>query len=220
MDNLFDIYVRDNKQWFESMVDLLGSTYLRMGEIDKIVQGSGLKQERKETSSLVLVGIATVWSEFESRLSDLRDMNIRSDNIERVLRDKIRALEVENSKLKIVRDGESLTVITESIGLPDMKELNVNIKRVLRLFEDNVKVMALREAMRTVEYKERDRSGSKSPRFIQGIDNKELANRYKLAGYTLNKDIVKDYNKKYGITYNGLMERLKNIGIWQYKNKK
>jgi len=216
---LFDIYVRDNKQWFESMVDLLGSTYSMMGEIDKIVQGSGLEQERKETSSLVLAGLAIVWSEFESRLSDLRDMNIRSESIERVLRDKIKALEVENSKLTDVRDIKSLRVLAESIGLPDIKELNANVERVLRLFEDNVKVMALREAMRTVEYKERDRSGRKSPRFIQEIDNEELVNRYKLAGYTLNKDLVEDYNKKYGITYNGLMERLKTLGAWKYKNK-
>ena len=132
----------------------------------------------------------------------------------------VNSLELENERLKRVKNNESITEITNVLGIPDMEELSENIEKVLGLFEDNVKVMALREAMRTTEYKERDRSGEKSPRFIQGIDNDELVKLYTQAGCTLTKDIVEYYKKRYGVTYNGLMERLKTLKVWQYKNKK
>ena len=147
MDNLFDIYVRDMEQWFAGNEDMLSRLYSKADRINKIVQKSGLNQDKKDDSEYVVVAIANLFAEFSEKYSDLRDMRVKSEVTETALRERIKSLELENERLKRVKNNESITEITNVLGIPDMKELSENIEKVLGLFEDNVKVMALREAI-------------------------------------------------------------------------
>lgn len=213
MVKLFDTYVRDMEEWFAGQEDMMSRVYVKADRINKIIQRSGLNQDKKDDSEFVLIGIANLESEFSGKLKDLREMIIESEIKEKALREQIQQLELENERL---RSSE----ITDGVVVERLEKLSDSIEGMLSLVESNIKTMALGEAMRTKEYRERDRHGEKSPRFIQEIDNEELIRMYRESNCTLTKEIVEYYKGKSGITYNGLMERLKTLGIWQYKNKK
>lgn len=241
MSVLFEIYLREERDWCNRSIRCLSDAYNNSDRINKIIQNSKTNDNTKETSGLMLSGIADCWRELAERAEYIDDLVINNKSVMQHLLDTGHTLELRNSQLKAELDKvknendrikndsrliqENIVSMLECM-LQDKKQseagngaINSNINRLLSLFESNVKSMALKESMRTVEFKNKDRNGSKSPRFIQEINNEELVQKYKDAGYVLSSDIVNHYSSITNITYNGLMERLKTLGVWQYKNK-
>ena len=83
-------------------------------------------------------------------------------------------------------------------------------KAVLSLVEENAKTLAFHKRIR-------ESKGSKSPNYIEGIDNTQLVQDYIQHGYNL-RAISEEYSEKYGITYGALRLRLINAGVWKAKS--
>ena len=212
MDNLFDIYVRDMETWFAGNEDMLSRLYVKADRINKIVQKSGLNQDKKDDSEYVLVNIANLYAEFNEKYTDLREMRVASEVTETALREKIKALEIENERLKRVKNNESVNVIASTVGIPDLGELSDNIERVLSLVESNVKAVSTAVYMKSEANKN---TGNKSSRFISEIDTYKLIKDYTDNGYSITKEMLVWYKDRYNITYNGLRNRLINAKVWR-----
>ena len=91
--------------------------------------------------------------------------------------------------------------------IDDLAEQN---KAVLSLIAENAKTLAFHKKIR-------ESKGSKSPNYIEGIDNTQLVQDYINAGYNL-RAISEEYSEKYGITYGALRLRLINAGVWKAKS--
>lgn len=91
--------------------------------------------------------------------------------------------------------------------IDDLAEQN---KAVLSLIAENAKTLAFHKKIR-------ESKGSKSPNYIEGIDNTQLVQDYINAGYNL-RAISEEYFEKYGITYGALRLRLINAGVWKAKS--
>lgn len=84
-------------------------------------------------------------------------------------------------------------------------------KAVLSLVEENAKTLAFHKRIR-------ESKGSKSPNYIEGIDNSQLVKDYIAHGYKLSGEVADKYTSAYGITYGALRLRLINAGVWKAKN--
>ena len=219
MDNLFDIYIRDNEDWMEGIVDLLQDTCKRIGEIDKLIQKSNVNQQRKDSINIAYMNMQNITRQFVDRLDDLSKMRFKNETVEQQLKRQIVALELENTALKNNKGSDLNTNVTNVMDNMQLEELKDKVERMLELVEKNIKSMALTEYMKSETYKERDRQGEKSPRFNKDVNNERLMRMYIESGYKLTNDIVNTF-KPYGIGYNGLMERLKKLGVWVYTQKK
>ena len=91
--------------------------------------------------------------------------------------------------------------------IDDLAEQN---KAVLSLIAENAKTLAFHKKIK-------ESKGSKSPNYIEGIDNTQLVQDYINAGYNL-RAISEEYFEKYGITYGALRLRLINAGVWKAKS--
>ena len=125
-----------------------------------------------------------------------------------------------NSKLDlIVIDREqynklyqALKVIgTKYSSLGEIKELVDTLERVLETIDKNAKLIAASEGNRE---KQKHAVGTKSNRYIKELDTEELIKVYRENGNSIPKYAKEEYTRKYGITYNGLRERLIKAGVW------
>lgn len=92
--------------------------------------------------------------------------------------------------------------------IDDLAEQN---KAVLSLIEENAKTLAFHKKIR-------ESKGSKSPNYIEGIDNSQLVKDYIAHGYKLSGEVADKYTSAYGITYGALRLRLINAGVWKTKS--
>lgn len=88
------------------------------------------------------------------------------------------------------------------------KDLAESINKVLNLIDDNAS--ALEFSVRAKKSK-----GVNSPSYIKELDTQELVSKYIKAGYKLTTEIASEYQDKFGITYNGLRNRLIQAGVWK-----
>lgn len=91
-----------------------------------------------------------------------------------------------------------------------LDSLNKKNEAALNLVEENAKTLAFHKRIR-------ESKGSKSPNYIEGIDNSQLVKDYIANGYKLSNELAKSYADNYGITYGALRLRLINAGVWKAK---
>lgn len=96
-------------------------------------------------------------------------------------------------------------------NLAGMNELIDTLKQTLETIEENSKLIASSKGNRE---KQKKAIGEYSNRYIQEIDTEELIRIYKENDYSIPKYVKDEYKRKYGITYNGLRERLIKAGVW------
>jgi hypothetical protein len=89
-----------------------------------------------------------------------------------------------------------------------MKQLDAVLKEI----EANAKLIASSKGNRE---KQRNAVGANSNRYIQELDTEELIQVYKDNNFSIPKEVYGKYHRKYGITYNGLRERLIKAGVWK-----
>ena len=102
-------------------------------------------------------------------------------------------------------------IVTKYSSLGDIKELVDTLERVLEIIDKNAKLIAASEGNRE---KQKHAVGTKSNRYIQELDTEELIKVYRENGNSIPKYVKEEYARKYGITYNGLRERLIKAGVW------
>lgn len=133
-----------------------------------------------------------------------------------IINNKVDKLNEDN--IRLTQDNKRLTqnnnkLIENNAKLIDRVDNIVSsLDNVLREIEDNAKLIAGSKGNRR---KQANAVGNKSNRFIQELDTEELIKIYKGNNYSIPKDVKEYYNRQYGITYNGLRERLIKAGVWR-----
>lgn len=121
------------------------------------------------------------------------------------LREKIKELEAENNILKGIKEKQDKEVSAR------WKELADRIREQMSLIDENKSLIAASAGNRE---KQKHATGSESNRFIQELDTEELIRVYRENGNSIPKEVKEYYKRKYGITYNGLRERLIKAEVW------
>lgn len=151
-----------------------------------------LMKERAEAFNLSL--------DSQKKLSE-RDAQIEQQNKQIAEKDKT----IANLRKQLEMEKQRADTAIRKID--DLAEQN---KAVLSLIAENAKTLAFHKKIR-------ESKGSKSPNYIEGIDNTQLVQDYINAGYNL-RAISDEYSEKYGITYGALRLRLINAGVWKAKS--
>lgn len=125
----------------------------------------------------------------------------------RALRNEIAEKDKTIANLRKQLEMEKQRADTAIRKIDDLAEQN---KAVLSLIAENAKTLAFHKKIR-------ESKGSKSPNYIEGIDNTQLVQDYINAGYNL-RAISDEYSEKYKITYGALRLRLINAGVWKAKS--
>jgi hypothetical protein len=104
-------------------------------------------------------------------------------------------------------------VLTKNVELMgSYRELMGTLNKALETIDENAKLIASSKGNRE---KQRNATGSNSNRYIQELDTEELIRVYKDNNFSIPKEVYDVYHRKYGITYNGLRERLIKAGVWK-----
>lgn len=151
-----------------------------------------LMKERGEAFNLSL--------DSQKKLSE-RDAQIEQQNKQIAEKDKT----IANLRKQLEMEKQRADTAIRKID--DLAEQN---KAVLSLIAENAKTLAFHKKIR-------ESKGSKSPNYIEGIDNTQLVQDYINAGYNL-RAISDEYSEKYKITYGALRLRLINAGVWKAKS--
>ena len=136
----------------------------------------------------------------QKKLSE-RDAQIEQQNKQIAEKDKT----IANLRKQLEMEKQRADTAIRKID--DLAEQN---KAVLSLIAENAKTLAFHKKIR-------ESKGSKSPNYIEGIDNTQLVQDYINAGYNL-RAISDEYSEKYKITYGALRLRLINAGVWKAKS--
>ena len=126
---------------------------------------------------------------------------ILTNRLEELQRENV-VLLAENNRLKEEREQ-----LENKIDIV-LKQLDAVLKEI----EANANLIASSKGNRE---KQRTATGSNSNRFIQELDTEQLIRVYKDNNFSIPKDVYGEYHRKYGITYNGLRERLIKAGVWK-----
>jgi len=172
--------------------------YISLGNIIKRVDN----EELEVIQSYIADTFNTLddWSKYYSLFNTILVEKTENDTKEIArLKGIIESLEDEVSRLKDENNNRVDKVV---------KDLN----KVLNTIEENAKLIAGSKGNRA---KQANAVGVNSNRYIQGLDTEKLISIYKDNNYTLTKEVKELYHRKYGITYNGLRERLIKAGVWK-----
>lgn len=226
MDKLFNIFVRDTKDWMESIEVELGECYGNAAKVNKLFERSNVGSEYKEASERVIVYMGNMYKQFSERLDDVREMSIIMETREEELKALLEQERLENEKLreqlKMLRlydnskIADNLKMVAEKFNELVVELNNVEqtseIRELLDLVSRNVNVLKTTEFMRS--RKAGDASIVKSaPNLRADIDTDEVVRDY------LNGMKTSDLANKYGLGDNGIRERLKRAGVWKGRNK-
>lgn len=171
-----------------SAKDSLGRAYMMMSKGDT------------SEDTMLLIGeaynIVDSWQTYYHKFNQ-----ILADKIESLNRENVELI-TENNRLK--EEREQLENKVDIV----LKQLDAVLKEI----ESNAKLIAGSKGNRE---KQRNAVGANSNRFIQELDTEELIRVYRENNNSIPKDIKELYHRKYGITYNGLRERLIKAGVWK-----
>ena len=152
-----------------------------------------LMKERTEAFKLSL--------DSQKKLSEI-DAQIEEKDKQIAEKDKI----IANLRKQLEMEKQRADTAIRKID--DLAEQN---KAVLSLIAENAKTLAFHKKIR-------ESKGSKSPNYIEGIDNSQLVKDYIAHGYKLSGEVADKYTSAYGITYGALRLRLINAGVWKAKS--
>lgn len=137
------------------------------------------------------------WQTYYNRFNTIINKDKDNDIVEKILKEN----KVLSSALV-----EIIERYSRQVGYT--KDLAESINKVLNLIDDNAS--ALEFSVRAKKSK-----GVNSPSYIKELDTQELVSKYIKAGYKLTTEIASEYQEKFGITYNGLRNRLIQAGVWK-----
>lgn len=137
------------------------------------------------------------WQTYYNRFNTIINKDKDNDIVEKILK--------ENKALSSAL-VEIIERYSRQVGYT--KDLAESINKVLNLIDDNAS--ALEFSVRAKKSK-----GVNSPSYIKELDTQELVSKYIKAGYKLTTEIASEYQEKFGITYNGLRNRLIQAGVWK-----
>ena len=170
--------------------------YISLGNIIKRVDN----EELEVIQSYIADTFNTLddWSKYYSLFNTILVEKTENDTKEIArLKGIIESLEDEVSRLK---DDNRVDKV--------VKDLN----KVLNTIEDNAKLIAGSKGNRA---KQKNATGCNSNRYIQELDTEKLIKEYQDNNFSITKEIKAYYHRQYGITYNGLRERLIKAGAWK-----
>lgn len=200
--------LNDYLQWYSDVEVEYASEADRETELEKelgqekaksnAVEGAmgELMKERAEAFKLSL--------DSQKKLSE-RDAQIEQQN-KQIADLKKQVVELQK-QIGYERDKQSDMILNLQRSLDS---LNTKNEAALNLVAENAKTLAFHKKIK-------ESKGSKSPNYIEGIDNTQLVQDYINAGYNL-RAISEEYFEKYGITYGALRLRLINAGVWKAKS--
>lgn len=219
VNKLFDYYVRDMKNWMESIEHDLSELYADADKINKLISRSSIKQDYKDSAQLVLTTICNIYGEFSSKLDDLKQLNIISLTEADNLKSQLNIVNNENNELKVKlnnmnKDNNELkqAIIAlikkvESLDNTD-KGLSNDIKTLLGLIDNNVEALAT-----SIRMKSDDNRGTQHHRYKGDVNNEVLKAEYIANGYKITKAMLEKY--KGIMTYQGIRERLIEESVWK-----
>lgn len=170
---------------------------------DKITKNKQVTREDIE-SLLVYTSntfcIINVWEEYYNRFNTILVDKVEADSKEiQRLKGHIETLETEIERIRKEETNKVDKVVK-------------TLQSTLDTINENAKLIAGSKGNRE---KQRLAVGNNSNRFIQELDTVELVKVYRANNNSIPKAIKEEYYIKYGITYNGLRERLIKAGVWK-----
>jgi len=243
---MFDTYINDMNTWMETVKVNLYELYDDADKVNKLFNSLEGESKYNKISNRILVNIATVVSEFDTKLETVSSIRNALVAEAEMLRNKLEEVEKYNTELETrLKDikifdnskiASNVVMLADSIntlgGLLDIavRDIDTNnsnrigdvvgrLNKAVELIENNVGVLSVAEYRKSDSNKLKDRSGVNSPRYKINLDTQELINDYTSNNNHITKDMKIYYKEKYDITYNGLMERLKAAGVWQGRKK-
>lgn len=192
-------------------------------DIDEVI--STWRQYISKYKGIVVEDSNRAVEDLKNAENEIVSLKAKLSTYEGLLREKDKYIEQlvqkqveDSSKSSIVNNEQynklyqALKVIgTKYSSLGDIKELVDTLERVLETINKNAKLIAASEGNRE---KQKHAVGTKSNRYIQELDTEELIKVYRKNGNSIPKYVKEEYARKYGITYNGLRERLIKAGVW------
>lgn len=206
--------------------ELLGAVAIMISnanDIDEVI--SAWKRYISKYKGIVVGDSNRASEELKNAENEIISLKAKLSTYEGLLREKdkyieqlVQKQEEDSSKSSIVNNEQynklyqALKVIgTKYSSLGEIKELVDTLERVLETINKNAKLIAASEGNRE---KQKHAVGTKSNRYIQELDTEELIKVYRENGNSIPKYVKEEYARKYGITYNGLRERLIKAGVW------
>lgn len=206
--------------------ELLGAVAIMISnanDIDEVI--SAWKRYISKYKGIVVGDSNRASEELKNAENEIISLNAKLSTYEGLLREKDKYIEqlvqkqVKDSSKSCTINNEqynklyqALEVIgTKYSSLGEIKELVDTLERVLETINKNAKLIAASEGNRE---KQKHAVGTKSNRYIKELDTEELIKVYRENGNSIPKYVKEEYARKYGITYNGLRERLIKAGVW------
>ena len=206
--------------------ELLGAVAIMISnanDIDEVI--SAWRRYISKYKGIVVGDSNRASEELKNAENEIISLKAKLKTYEGLLREKDKYIEQleqkqveDSSKSSIVNNEQynklyqELKVIgTKYSSLGEIKELVDTLERVLETINKNAKLIAASEGNRE---KQKHAVGTKSNRYIQELDTEELIKVYRENGNSIPKYVKEEYARKYGITYNGLRERLIKAGVW------
>lgn len=218
---LFNIFVSGHKRWMSDTEMKFETMYKEIYELNSKVQISNIDTAYKKMSNRLMLTVLNVHTEFESRLADINNLDSYYTTQDIILKDKILNLEAvirerdkEIERLKAnEKNIEKLTIeLEEGLGV---------LENSISLIERNKNAITVSERMKSGAYKTVDRSGEKSPRYLQDINTEEVYNNYQ-KGISYKKQ-ADEYNRKHKQLGDGLtvteMGLRTRVNKWIQHNK-
>ncbi len=211
------------------MTDIKDSLGLIHQNLDMMIKGidSFEKSDLLSICGANIVLIAEAYNLVEMYLDWFKEYNVvYEDNKSRedklkvmvgVLQQKVKTLEADNVQLREIINTEEADNcrLVEQIKEIELKysAFNSNIEKLLELFNKNLNTMVTRGYLESKEYKvkAKERALDKAPRYNGDVDNEMLVNDYRRGLST------KELAVKYGMTDNGIRNRLKLLKVWEPK---
>lgn len=229
MKKLFDVYVRDSYEWMCDKIVDVKEVYSKVDKLNntlkKVRGGERLQKETEE----ILTDIGQLFASFDDRLNELSEIVIESETKSRLLADEVKQLEEEkrileirlqslksNTKYRIEKLMDTNKELIEKESdfsrlENEWSELKDKIDNAISLIETHSKSIATSKNMK---------SGIGRGNRIEGLDTEDIIKDYISNGMKITKEMREKYNREYGITYHGMMERLKKAGVWRGRQGK
>lgn len=192
-------------------LDRIESTDYYIELIAKLDQVS-LMETDKEIVDSIKIGLA-------SFIFDLKDFKDYWSNYCRIYSEAVeKDVDDANSELEQLRIKYNTLIGRYKQLLSKEEQLNKQIETLdetIKILQKNTKLIA-----GSVGARKRMVANTQPVALKTNIKDDELIEVYKNNGYKITEEMLKYFNKKEKITYDGLRKRLQRLGIWKgYNNK-
>ena len=196
--------LNDYLQWYNSVEVEYAS------EADRETELKIKLEQEKAKSNAVEGAMGALMKERTEAFKLSLDSQKKLSEIDAQIEEKDRQIADKDKTIANLRKQLEMEKQRADTAIRKIDDLAEQNKAVLSLIAENAKTLAFHKKIK-------ESKGSKSPNYIEGIDNTQLVQDYINAGYNL-RAISEEYFEKYGITYGALRLRLINAGVWKAKS--